>query len=154
MIDQSKPSGFQSPRSNMSARRASRFRADPPERAATFFCVIVAGMVLMCAGCSSKFYVEIDNQSAKTVYAGLMERTSAGTKILENVTVAPGDTGEMKVKGSADEERAVYSVMIGDTPSPRDRAIVRRIYKGDNLLTVKQLSPDPKAPISVEAEHD
>lgn len=113
-------------------------------------CVLIAAI----SACGGKFQVGLDNQSSKTIYAGLLERSPAGVKVIENVTVPPSSSATMKVRGSTDEKKNAYSVMIGDTPSPRERGIVRRLQEGDNEFIVKQLSSDPKSPLIVELVED
>lgn len=119
-----------------------------------------ASLAPMCAliatlgACGGKFQVDLDNQSSRTLYAGLLERSPAGVKVIENVTVPPSSSATMKVRGSTDEKKNAYSVMIGDSPSPRERGIVRRLQEGDNEFIVKQLSSDPKSPLIVELVED
>ena len=43
-------------------------------------------------------------------------------------------------------------LMLGDTPSPRNRARNSRLEKGENKFKVKQVDEDPKSPIFVERQ--
>ena len=107
---------------------------------------------VLLAGCA-KYRVELENQTQRTIYAGIIERSAAGgqaqhagagpARMLTTAIARPGETVAFSASGSG-ASGAAYSLMVGDSPSPRDRAIYMRLDAGFNGFTVRQ----PAAPAS------
>jgi hypothetical protein len=107
--------------------------------------------------CGSKFAAEVENQANRTIYIGIIERTTdakgtnTAARVVENASIKPGETVEITTRApGALSGRASYTLMVGDTPSPRDQGILLRLDKGDNGFLVRLITPDPKSPIVVE----
>lgn len=127
-------------------------------------CVAVAATLpLAISACGGQYRVQVDNQTDAIIYAGIMQRTRAGLKMLTTGTIAAGESTELSadaeaVGGGTGDPRALpgglsgVTLMIGQTPSPRDRALYQTLEKGDNAVVVRKAGPRKDAPIYLTRE--
>lgn len=115
---------------------------------------VAAGAMLLClSACGGSYRVTVDNQTDRVLYTGILERSRGGAKILATSTVEAGQTGELGAspegKGAALPGDGMV-LMVGQTPSPRDRALYRTLERGHNHVVVKKAGTREDAPIYIE----
>lgn len=104
------------------------------------------------AGCGGAYQVRLRNETDKTVFAGIMESGPGVNRMHVRMTLGPGAESDLSASREGDE-RSKLSLMVGDSPNPRDRAIVRSLEKGKNRFVVKRISTGAaNAPLTVERE--
>lgn len=118
---------------------------------------LVLSLAGLLGACGPKFAAEVENQANRTIYIGIIERTTdakgtnTAARVVENASIKPGETVEITTRAPGVlSGRASYTLMVGDTPSPRGQGILLRLDKGDNGFLVRLITPDPKSPIFVE----
>ncbi len=123
-------------------------------------CVLSLVLSLGLSACGGRYRVQVDNQTDAILYAGIMQRTRAGVKMLTTAPIQAGETEELSANAEVSESdpRALpgglggVTLMIGQSPSPRDRALYQTLEKGDNAVVVRRAGPRKDAPIYLTRE--
>lgn len=103
-------------------------------------CALSALSAAAVGGCGgSQYHVRLSNETDETVFAGIMEVGPGVNQMHARITLGPGGEAEMSASREGDE-RSRMSVMVGDSPNPRDRAVVRSLEEGKNRFVIKPLA--------------
>lgn len=114
--------------------------------------VVVGAAGIGLGGCGGRYHVRLTNETDKTVFAGIVETGPGVNKVHERMTLGPGAEVELSSTREGDEKSRM-SLMVGDSPNPRDRAVMRALEEGKNRFVVRYLSPDaPNSSLTVEPD--
>ena len=114
--------------------------------------VVVLVLAYGLVGCGSSHRARIENQTTRTIYAGIMEQTPGrGARMLDNATIPPGEEAKLDASPKGEKGSACI-LLVGDSPSPRARARTSRLEKGNNKFTVMEPDSSKSAPIFLERQ--
>ncbi|MBX3385732.1 MAG: hypothetical protein KF768_04095 [Phycisphaeraceae bacterium] len=113
---------------------------------------LIAAAVGGCGG--SQYHVRLSNETDRTVFAGLMEVGPGVNHMWVRETLGPGARVDLEATPPKREGGpSRMSVMVGDSPNPRGRAVVRSLEEGKNRFAIKSLAPGASgAGITLERE--
>lgn len=101
---------------------------------------VLAVAALLGGGCGGRYQVRVTNETEKTLFVGIVESGPGVNKVHERATIGVGERADLSAWREGDE-RSKVSLMVGDSPNPRDRAVMRTLEKGKNRYVAKPLSP-------------